>query len=73
MLQANLRRVIGADAGSGELRRLSRKVMRSYARYYLEDFRLHVIPRERLLGSGLHLEGADNLERSLEYSRTAGR
>ena len=41
--------------------------MRSYARYYLEDFRLHVIPRERLLGSGLHLEGAENLERSLEY------
>lgn len=67
VLQANLRRVTGADAGSGELRTLSRKVMRSYARYYLEAFRLQVIPRERLLGSGVHLEGAENLERSLEY------
>ena len=67
VLEGNLRRVIGADAGSGELRKLSRKVMRSYARYYLEAFRLQVIPRERLLGSGLHLEGAENFERSLEY------
>jgi len=67
VLQANLRRVIGADAGSGELRTMSRKVMRSYARYYLEAFRLQMIPRERLLGSGLHLEGAENLERCLEY------
>jgi phosphatidylinositol dimannoside acyltransferase len=67
VLEGNLRRVIGADAGNGELRALSRKVMRSYARYYLEDFRLHVIPRERLLGRGVYLEGADNLERSLEY------
>jgi lauroyl/myristoyl acyltransferase len=66
VLEGNLRRVIGADAGSGELRVLSRKVMRSYARYYLEAFRIQVIPRERLLGSGVHLEGADNFERSLD-------
>ena len=66
VLEGNLRRVIGTDAGDGDLHKLSRKVMRSYARYYLETFRLHVIPRERLLGSGLHLEGAENLERSLE-------
>lgn len=67
VLEGNLRRVIGTGAGNGELRTLSRKVMRSYARYYLEAFRLHVIPRERLLGSSLHLEGAENLQRSLEY------
>jgi phosphatidylinositol dimannoside acyltransferase len=67
VLEGNLRRVIGTDAGNGELRTLSRKVMRSYARYYLEVFRLHMIPQERLLGSGLHLEGAENLQRSLEY------
>ena len=67
VLEGNLQRVIGADAGSGELRKLSRKVMRSYARYYLEAFRLQVIPRERLLESGVHLEGAENFERSLEY------
>ena len=67
VLEGNLRRVIGTGGDNGELRTLSRKVMRSYARYYLEVFRLHVIPRDRLLGSGLHLEGAENLQRSLDY------
>jgi phosphatidylinositol dimannoside acyltransferase len=65
VLEGNLLRVIGQDASIRELRTLSRKVMRSYARYYLEAFRLQVIPRERLLGSGMHLEGADNFERTL--------
>ncbi len=60
-LEANLRRVIGYDAldpddAGKELRALSRKVMRSYARYWLEVFRLPVIPRERIL-SGMHIEG----------------
>jgi phosphatidylinositol dimannoside acyltransferase len=60
-LEANLRRVLDydtldpADAGK-ELRSLSRQVMRSYARYWLEVFRLPVIPRERIL-SGMHIEG----------------
>jgi phosphatidylinositol dimannoside acyltransferase len=67
VLEGNLRRVIGQDAGSRELRTLSRKVLRSYARYYLEAFRLQAIPKERLLGSGMHLEGADNFKRTLEY------
>jgi phosphatidylinositol dimannoside acyltransferase len=67
VLEGNLRRVTGTD--HGELRKLSRKAMRSYARYYLEVFRLHVIPRERLLGSGMHMEGAENLERSLMYPK----
>ena len=65
VLEGNLRRVIGPD--HGELRKLSRKVVRSYARYYLEVFRLHEIPRERLLASGVDIQGAENLERSLEY------
>jgi phosphatidylinositol dimannoside acyltransferase len=67
VLEGNLRRVIGKDAGTGELRRLSRKAMRSYARYYLEAFRLQVIPAGRLLGYGMHLKGAENLELSLSY------
>ncbi len=67
VLEGNLRRVTGPHHGEGELRELSRKAMRSYARYYLEVFRLHVIPRERLLGGGMHIEGAENLERSLAY------
>jgi phosphatidylinositol dimannoside acyltransferase len=67
VLEGNLRRVIDKDAGNGKLRKLSRNVMRSYARYYLETFRLQAIPRERLLGSGMHLEGAENIARTLEY------
>ncbi len=65
VLEGNLRRVIGKDAGAGELRRLSRTVMRSYARYYLEAFRIQVIPRDRLLGYGMHMEGVENLEFTL--------
>lgn len=60
-LEANLRRVIGYDSmdpaeAGAELRELSRAVMRSYARYYLEAFRMQVIPAERIL-SGMHIEG----------------
>ena len=60
-LEANLRRVIGYDdldpkeAGAA-LRDLSREGMRSYARYYLEAFRLQIIPSQRIL-DGMHIEG----------------
>jgi phosphatidylinositol dimannoside acyltransferase len=66
VLEGNLRRVIGNDADPGELRALSRTALRSYARYYLEAFRIQVIPRARLLGHGMHLKGEDNLELTLE-------
>jgi phosphatidylinositol dimannoside acyltransferase len=57
-LEANLKRVIGFDSldpaeAGAELRDLSRAVLRSYARYYLEAFRLSVIPPERIV-SGMH-------------------
>ncbi|MDX6335843.1 MAG: phosphatidylinositol dimannoside acyltransferase [Streptosporangiaceae bacterium] len=61
VLEGNLRRVIGAEASGGELRALSRQAMRSYARYWLEAFRLPVIPVERLVGGMLdtgHIETA---------------
>ncbi len=60
-LEANLRRVLDydrldpADAGK-ELRTLSRAALQSYARYWLEVFRLPVISPERIL-SGMHIEG----------------
>jgi len=41
---------IGAEASGGELRALSRQAMRSYARYWLEAFRLPVVPVDRLVG-----------------------
>jgi KDO2-lipid IV(A) lauroyltransferase len=48
-LEANLRRVIGPEASGKELRALSRAGMRSYARYWMEVFRLPVISREQIL------------------------
>jgi phosphatidylinositol dimannoside acyltransferase len=48
VLEGNLRRVLGPDATGAELRALSREAMRSYARYWLEVFRLPVIPVQRL-------------------------
>jgi phosphatidylinositol dimannoside acyltransferase len=48
-LEANLRRVIGPEASGKELRALSRAALRSYARYWLEAFRLPVISKERIL------------------------
>ena len=56
VLEGNLRRVIGSGAPGGQLRGLSRQVMRSYARYWLEVLRLPVIPAARLLG-GMHVTG----------------
>ena len=48
-LEANLARVIG-PASVGSLRRLSRDGMRSYLRYWLEVFRLPVIPPGQIMG-----------------------
>jgi KDO2-lipid IV(A) lauroyltransferase len=50
VLEGNLRRVIGGEASGGELRALSRQAMRSYARYWLEVFRLPLMPAARLAG-----------------------
>jgi KDO2-lipid IV(A) lauroyltransferase len=49
VLEANLRRVTGPEASGKELRALSRGALRSYARYWLEVFRLPVISRQRIL------------------------
>jgi len=56
VLEGNLRRVIGSGAPGGQLRGLSRQVMRSYARYWLEVFRLPVMPVGRL-ARGMHVTG----------------
>jgi phosphatidylinositol dimannoside acyltransferase len=52
-LEANLARVARAarpDAAVTDIRELSRRGMRSYLRYWLEVFRLPVIPGEEILG-----------------------
>jgi phosphatidylinositol dimannoside acyltransferase len=75
VLEANLRRVLGYSAPGGdvdgkELRTLSRAALRSYARYWLEVFRLPVIPAERIL-SGMHIgpEGEAALFANLKAGR----
>jgi len=64
VLEGNLRRVIGSQAPGGELRALSRQAMRSYARYWLEAFRLPVMPVDRLIG-GVHDTG--HIRAAFEY------
>ena len=56
VLEGNLRRVIGPGATGAQLRALSRLAMRSYSRYWLEIFRLPVMPVERLV-EGMHDSG----------------
>ena len=53
-----------------ELRSLSRAVLRSYARYYLETFRLQIIPDERIV-AGMHInqEGIDGTLEQLSEGR----
>jgi phosphatidylinositol dimannoside acyltransferase len=55
VLEANLVRVLGADVDGKVLRAASRGVMRNYARYWLEIFRLPILPVERLV-DGMHDE-----------------
>jgi len=64
VLQGNLLRVIGKQASGDQLRALSREAMRSYARYWLEAFRLPVMPAGRLAG-GMRVSG--HVRASLEY------
>lgn len=65
VLEGNLLRVLGPDAGGAELRALSREVMRSYGRYYMEAFRLQGIPAERIL-AGMHND-SPNVPLTMEY------
>lgn len=75
VLEGNLVRVLRTNpAGSGpaefdgkELRTLSRAVLRSYARYYLETFRLQVIPHERI-DAGMHVN-REQVDLTLEYMK----
>jgi phosphatidylinositol dimannoside acyltransferase len=69
-LEANLRRLIGPQASGQELRALSRAGMRSYARYWLEVFRLPVISREQILAGTVSV---GNGEKAAFEMRDAGR
>jgi phosphatidylinositol dimannoside acyltransferase len=64
-LEANLRRVLEPGASYEDLRRLSRAGMRSYLRYWLEVFRLPVIPPDEIM-AGMRIEG-DQVEVALGH------
>ena len=64
VLEGNLRRVIGSPAPCGQLRGLSRQAMRSYARYWLEVFRLPVMPAGRLVAG---MRDTGHLRAAFEY------
>ena len=64
VLEGNLRRVLGAEAQGSQVRVLSRESMRSTARYYLEIFRLPVMPVDRLV-AGMHDTG--HIETAFEH------
>ena len=71
VLEGNLIRILRTDSGDSidgkELRTLSRAVMRSYARYYMEAFRLPVIPLERVR-EGMHIN-QPNVDVALEHMK----
>jgi phosphatidylinositol dimannoside acyltransferase len=64
VLEGNLWRVLGPDATGADVRAVSRESLRSYARYWLEVFRLPVTPLQRLM-DGTYSDS--HLPDALEY------
>ncbi|GGM40984.1 phosphatidylinositol mannoside acyltransferase [Micromonospora sonchi] len=69
-LRANLRRVVGPELPEAELDELVRRGLRSYARYWMEAFRLPSLSREQIL-AGFRLDGADMLAADVADGRGA--
>jgi KDO2-lipid IV(A) lauroyltransferase len=61
LVERNLRRAIGPELGGRELRRMVAEVYRSYARYYVESFRLPSLPASEIEAK-FHVEGFGNIE-----------
>ena len=62
--ERNLRRVLGAGLHGRELRRMSRDVFVSYARYYVDSFRLPSCSADEI-ESGFTVEGYHHVEAAL--------
>jgi KDO2-lipid IV(A) lauroyltransferase len=71
-LEKNLGRVLGGDTAQdtadARIRALSRRVMRSYMRYWLEVFRLPEMSRERIIG-GMNITGHERIFSTLASGR----
>jgi len=69
-LERNLRRVVGPLMPDAELSALVRRGMRSYARYWLEFFRLPVLGRERIVGRAV-ISGRETLAAAMARGKGA--
>ncbi|WP_089155723.1 phosphatidylinositol mannoside acyltransferase [Micromonospora sp. NBS 11-29] len=69
-LRANLRRVVGPELPEAELDALVRAGLRSYARYWMEAFRLPGLSRAEIL-AGFRLDGAELLAADVAAGRGA--
>jgi lauroyl/myristoyl acyltransferase len=67
-LERNLSRVLGKDATDAEVRAMSRKVLRSYFRYWQEVFRLPEYDRDRIVGR-MRVSGHEKIFENLESGR----
>ncbi|WP_432958112.1 phosphatidylinositol mannoside acyltransferase [Micromonospora haikouensis] len=71
-LRANLRRVVGPELPEAELDALVRRGLHSYARYWMEAFRLPALSREQILtGFRLAPDGVDRLAADVAAGRGA--
>nr|WP_030504559.1 phosphatidylinositol mannoside acyltransferase [Micromonospora purpureochromogenes] len=69
-LRANLRRVVGPELPDAELDALVREGLRSYARYWMEAFRLPGLSRAQIL-AGFRLDGQELLAADVAAGRGA--
>ncbi|WP_422749380.1 phosphatidylinositol mannoside acyltransferase [Micromonospora sp. WMMD1219] len=69
-LRANLRRVVGPEMPDAELDALVRDGLRSYARYWMEAFRLPGLSRTDIL-AGFRLDGQELLDADVAAGRGA--
>lgn len=67
-LERNLRRIVGAGVAPAEMDRLVREGLRSYARYWLEAFRLPTLNRRQIL-AGFRFEREHLLGEALAGGR----
>jgi len=67
-LRANLAQVVGPGVDAAALDRLTQRALQSYARYWLETFRLPVMTAERIVG-GARVRGREHLDVALAAGR----
>ena len=69
VLEGNLHRVLGPEASGAEIRAHSRAAMRSYARYWLETFRLPVMSQARMVTDTVSYGHVEDLLANLAAGR----